>query len=165
MKLLLTKKAYRSIVKECTSFPEVETGGILIGKKVDDCNFAVLFTIGSGPKAVRCRTRFSPDEEWQQKMLERLFERYRINYIGSYHSHPGFYSQPSHLDYKNAREITFSPDWNAPEAVFPIVLLNGRGIQIYPYYFSRNSEGFQPISQVVLNTNEIARKVLRRRIK
>ena len=161
MQLILMEKAYRKIVEECFSFPEVETGGILIGRKVDRHNIVVPFALGSGPKARRSYTRFSPDVAWQQHALEKLFERYQINYIGSFHRHPGNYSQPSLLDYKTAIGILESPDWGISEAVFPILILKNKKVEFHPYHMSWKSKRFQPIDwQVVSNKKGPGRPAL-----
>lgn len=163
MQLILTKKAYRSIVEECASFPEVETGGILIGKRLHE-NLVIPFALGSGPKAKRSWTRYSPDFEWQQEALDKLFGRYLVNYVGSFHRHPGSFCRPSSIDRKTAREIISSPDWNVPEAIFPIIIIKGGRIKLFPYYLSRDSKDFQPIPwQIVSHKNQLVRATLRRR--
>jgi len=164
MKVLFTQRAYSSIVKECLAFPKTETGGILVGRKTADSDFLIPFVIGSGPKAKRSQSRFTPDVSWQQEILEGLFKRYAVNYLGSFHRHPGTYYQPSLRDYRNARKITSSPDWDVYEAIFPIAILNGGGIQIYPYYLSRKSKGFKPISwEIISNKHHLVRSALQRR--
>jgi integrative and conjugative element protein (TIGR02256 family) len=164
MELILTKKAYRAVVEECTAFPEVETGGILVGKKIGGQNIVVPFALGSGPKAKRSWTRFTPDVDWQQEALEKLFNRYQVNYVGSFHRHPGCYRQPSSLDAKTAQEIISSPDWAVSEAVFPIIIFKRRKVEIYPYYISRSSKGFHPIPwQIVPTKSRLVRAALRRR--
>jgi integrative and conjugative element protein (TIGR02256 family) len=151
------------MIRECIAYPDTETGGILIGKKIDDSKFVVVFAIGSGPKATRSRTRFAPDISWQQHILEKLFERYAVNYLGSYHRHPGFCYEPSFLDRRNAKEITSNPDWNVCEAIFPIIIFHQNGIEVYLYYFSRESDNFQPVScQVISNNDSLINTVLQR---
>jgi integrative and conjugative element protein (TIGR02256 family) len=164
MKLLPTRRAYNSMLRECISYPNTESGGILVGRKISADVFVVPFAIGSGPKASRSRTRFTPDVDWQQPILDRLFEAFGINYVGSFHRHPGSYSQPSFLDLRSAKDITSSQEWNVREAVFPILVFNGEVIEIYPYYFSRDSGGFRAISwQVIPNNDQLARAALGRR--
>ena len=164
MKLIMSHHAYRSIVEECLSFPEVETGGILIGKKIDDKCIVAPFTLGSGKSPFRTRTRYSPDIKWQQVHLEKLFSRYGVNYVGSYHRHPGNYCVPSSYDYKAACQIVTDPAWNVTDAIFPIINLAGKKISFYPYYFSRTSREFRLINwQIVSPKNKLIRDVLRKR--
>jgi integrative and conjugative element protein (TIGR02256 family) len=163
MNLILTKKAYRSIFEECASFPEVETGGIMVGKRADAINIVVPFIIGSGPQAKRSLTRYSPDVNWQQNSLEKLFDRYRVNFVGSFHRHPGSFNCPSSLDYRTAQWIINSPDWSLSEAVFPIIIYTGREMKFFPYYISKALKDFQPISwQIVSPRNRLVRNILKR---
>jgi len=154
MELILTDRTYRSIINECSSVAETETGGILIGKRIDEQRIVVPFSLGPGFKAKRSWIRFSPDVQWQQVYLEKLFNRYGVNYVGSYHRHPGNDYLPSHLDLKTVRRITCDPEWNAPEAVFPIITMNDNKINFYPYHFSRAAEGFQLIDWRIVNHND-----------
>ncbi len=166
MQVLFTVRAYTSILRECMFHLDTESGGILIGKRIGNSDFVVAFAIGSGPGAVRSLTRFTPDVNWQQRILERLFDLYAVNYLGSFHRHPWCDHWPSGLDYKTARKIISSLEWDIHEAVFPIIILNARGIHIYPYYMSRSSDGFQPVSwQILPNNSEIVKTVLQRRTK
>ncbi len=163
MELILTKKAYRSIVKECLSHPQAETGGILIGRIMD--GFAIApFAIGSGPKAKRSWARFSPDTNWQQRKLDKLSKKYRLNYLGSYHKHPGNLREPSRWDTQTAQEILSDPGWNISEAVFPIIIPNGEKIEIYPYYISRQRRELQPIPwEIVSRRDQRVRNIYGRR--
>lgn len=152
-RLILSKSAFEQIKKECLNHPLVETGGILIGK-LNSQEVLVPFTTGSGPKAVRTASSFEPDVEWQQKILDDLFEKYRVNYVGSYHRHFGGFASPSWIDYGTAIHILSSQDWNISQIVFPIILLNSQGIEIYPYYISRDSKDFRPIAMGIMPDEE-----------
>lgn len=164
MKFVLTHTVYRSILDECMSFPDVETGGILIGKKIPDKCIIALFSLGSGVSPMRTRTRYSPDVKWQQVYLEKLFYRYGVNYVGSYHRHPGNYCTPSAHDFKAACQIVNDPDWNVPEAIFPIINLIGKKISFHPYYFCRSSREFRLIDwQIVSPKDKLIRYVLKKR--
>jgi integrative and conjugative element protein (TIGR02256 family) len=163
MELILTNKVYRSIHDECMSFPDLETGGILIGKKVDDKCIVVPFSLGSGMKTLRTRIRYSPNVKWQQFYLEKLFNRYGVNYVGSYHRHPGNNCVPSAHDFKAASQIVTDPEWNVAEAVFPIINLIGNKIIFYPYYFTRYSKRFQLVQwHIISSKDSLIKKILKR---
>jgi len=165
MELVLTNKVYRSILDECMTFPNVETGGILIGKKIDEQCIVAPFSLGSGVRTLRTRIRYSPDVKWQQVYLEKLFKRYGVNYVGSYHRHPGNNCMPSSHDYKAACQIVTDPEWNVTEAIFPIVNLIGKKISFHPYYFTRNSRQFRLIGwHIVSPKDRLIKKVLKRGI-
>lgn len=166
MMLILSEKAYRSIVAECRSVDGTETGGILIGKKIDEQRIVVPFSLGPGLKAKKSRYRFSPDVQWQQSRMERLFHMFGVDFVGSYHRHLGNDGRPSHLDLKTARQITSDPGWNVTEAIFPIVTLAGKEISFYPYHLSRSSKRFYQIDwQVVPHNDQLIKSTLKRRNK
>lgn len=166
MQVLFSQKAYNLILRECVSHKDIESGGILMGKKMKNSDFVVAFAIGSGPRAVRSSFRFTPDVTWQQGILDKLFSLYSIDYVGSFHRHPGLNHRPSSLDYKAASEIISSPDWNTSEAIFPIVNFNDGRIEIHPYYFSQKSNGFQPVSWMIIpNKSRLLKSAFQRRNK
>lgn len=165
MELIVTDKIYRKIMSECKSSHNIETGGILIGKRLPGF-MVVIFALGPGIKARRTRNRFSPDIQWQQAILEKLFNRHGVNYVGSYHFHPENDCLPSRLDLKVARQVVSDPEWNAPEAIFPIVSTVDHEMKFFPYYFSRTSEHFQLIDrQIIPHADPVIRHILKRRVK
>lgn len=149
MRFILSKTAFEDIKKECLSFPELETGGILIGT-VDTGEILAPFAIGSGPKVARTASSFEPDVEWQQQILDDLFRKYKVNYVGSYHKHPDHITCPSWIDHTTAVHILSSREWNVSQIVFPIIVLNNKGIAVYPYYISRDSKDFRPIAMGII---------------
>ncbi len=163
MELIITDKAYRSILDECLAAPKTETGGILIGKKIDKHRLVVPFALGPGLKARKSWIRYSPDVEWQQIYLEKLFDRYGINYVGSYHRHPGYSCLPSGPDFEAACRIVTDPEWNVQEAIFPIINLAGNRINFHPYYFTRRLMVFQLIGwRIVSHKDQLIKRVLKR---
>ncbi len=166
MELILTDKSYKLILNECLAAPETETGGILIGKKIDEQRLVVPFALGPGIRSKRSCFRFSPDVEWQQIYLDKLFNRFGVNYLGSYHRHPGNYCLPSSHDFKAACHIVTDPEWNVEEAVFPIInIINliDQIISFHPYYFNRRSKQFQSIDwRIVSHTDPLIQQVMQR---
>jgi integrative and conjugative element protein (TIGR02256 family) len=165
MELILAENAYKLIINECMSAPETETGGILIGKKINEQRMVVPFALGPGIKAKRSCIRFSPDVEWQQIFLDKLFNRYGVNYVGSYHRHPGNNFLPSAHDFKAACHIVTDTEWNVEEAVFPIInIINliDKKISFHPYHFSRGSMQFQSIGwRIVSHKDPLIQQVLK----
>lgn len=154
MNLTLSQSAFSEIRRECLRYPHTETGGILVGK-FDSENVIVPFAIGSGPFARRSLVQFKPDVEWQQERLDRYYEKFDINYVGSFHRHPGSLSRPSSIDYCTAVRILSDPDWVVDESVFPIILLNGRKIVIYPYYISRKRLKFELMTMFIVPDDHV----------
>jgi len=154
MNLILSQSAFSDIKQECLRYPHLETGGILIGK-CDSENVFVPFAIGSGTFARRSFARFKPDVEWQQERLDRYFEEYGINYVGSFHRHPGSLSRPSLIDYDTAVQILSDPEWAVNESVFPIILLRDGEVVIYPYYICRNHLKFEVMTAFMVPNNHV----------
>jgi len=149
MNLILSQSAFTGIRRECLKYPLIESGGILVGI-FDTENVIVPFVIGSGPFARRSLIKFQPDVKWQQKRLNRLFKKYKINYVGSFHRHPSNLYTPSSTDYHAAVQILSDPDWAVNASVFPIILVQDKSITIYPYYISRKRLQFDPMTMMVL---------------
>jgi integrative and conjugative element protein (TIGR02256 family) len=155
--LVLSQRAFAEMHYECFKHPQVETGGILVGAGNAE-DIIVPFTLGSGPAAYRSSSRFEPDVAWQQERLEQYFEKYGINYVGSFHRHPGRLSRPSSIDYCTAVRILFDPDWAVDESVFPIILLKGRKIVIYPYYMCRKRLKFELMTMFMVPDDHVLLK-------
>ena len=141
MNLVLSKRAFAEIEKECLSYPLVETGGTLIGHRLGS-EIVVPFVVGSGPDATRSPFRYTPDVEWQQKHHDDLFEKHQVNFVGSFHRHFGSFSL-SIIDYHVALQILSDPEWDISRAIFVIVLVENDGIVIYPYHISKTNMSFE----------------------
>ncbi|MBW2063313.1 MAG: Mov34/MPN/PAD-1 family protein [Deltaproteobacteria bacterium] len=152
MNLILSKRAFFEIEQECLKYPDVETGGILIGKHTSR-DIIVPFVVGSGAAAKRTASRFEPDINWQQKLLDQCFENHGLNYVGSFHRHFGNFCCPSSMDYEAALHILTDPNWAIDRAVFPIILINKETLVIYPYYISREEPTFQLMTMSLVDDN------------
>jgi integrative and conjugative element protein (TIGR02256 family) len=152
MNLILSRRAFFEIERECLEYPDVETGGILIGKHTFR-DIIVPFVVGSGLAAKRTPSCFEPDINWQQKFLDQYFENYGLNYVGSFHRHFGNFCCPSSIDYQAALQILTDPDWAIDQAVFPIILINSETLVIYPYYITRKEPSFQLMTMALVDDN------------
>ncbi|WP_414470641.1 Mov34/MPN/PAD-1 family protein [Microvirga sp. M2] len=85
-----------------------EIGGILMGRQIAAGQFEVVdFSLDelSGERA-----HFVRDAEHHREELERFFERtgheyQTFNYLGEWHSHPGFPAAPSLTDLRSMQEL------------------------------------------------------------
>lgn len=73
-----------------SAFP-FESGGVLMGRRLEESLWQIDHVVGPGPNAKHERFRFIPDLPWQH---ERIAERFyktngRSTYLGDWHSHPG----------------------------------------------------------------------------
>ncbi|RWI87880.1 MAG: hypothetical protein EOR22_28005, partial [Mesorhizobium sp.] len=66
------------------------TGGTFMGYRSEDGSAVVTALVTAGPKARRGSHSFTPDQEWQQAEIARLYEisGRRDAYLGDWHTHP-----------------------------------------------------------------------------
>lgn len=71
------------------TFP-FESGGVLMGRRLDKDIWEIDHVIGPGPNAAHGRFRFIPDLSWQhERIAERFYETNgQSTYLGDWHSHP-----------------------------------------------------------------------------
>lgn len=71
------------------TFP-LESGGVLMGRRLDKSLWQIDHVIGPGTNAVHGRFHFIPDLQWQhERIAERFYETNgRSTYLGDWHSHP-----------------------------------------------------------------------------
>lgn len=158
--LVLAERVLAGIEAECLAHDSVETGGVLPGRVVTD-RIIVPFTIPAGPGALQAAARFSPDSPWQQTLLDYLYTRFRVDYVGDWHRHPGRFDQPSAHDLRTARQIVTDPTWSKPEAVFPIAVIDGGRVRLRAYLMQRTTLQFEEIPiTVVPDSDPLMRAVL-----
>lgn len=125
--VLLPSAAFASMMREARRAEPLETGGLLVGYRAADLEqIVVTAVVGPGPAARHQRLQFAPDQEWQAKLVARLYELSgrRHTYLGDWHTHPGGAPRPSRKDQRVARLIAGAPAARVPE---PIMLIVGQG--------------------------------------
>lgn len=147
--LVLAERAHRAIVADCLAHAATEIGGVLPGRTVGDA-FVVPFSIPAGPGAKKTPVRFSPDWGWQQVFVDFLFARFRVDYLGDWHRHPGLLDQPSAHDLRTARHIVTDPGWDVRRALFPIAVIDGGEVRIRAYLMRRETLAFEEIPIAVV---------------
>lgn len=148
-RLVLAEQAYQAIERECLAHQATETGGVLVGRRLGG-EIIVPFVIPAGPAAMQCTTRFRPDAAWQQTLLDYLFERFGLDYVGDYHRHPGGFDRPSVQDRETARHIVTDREWDKVEALFPIAVLDGNRMRLRSYLMTRVDTEFMEIGMTVV---------------
>ncbi|MCB0209619.1 MAG: Mov34/MPN/PAD-1 family protein [Anaerolineae bacterium] len=148
--------------------PEEETGGILVGRRLDHRRILVIAATGPGPNAVHHHYMFSPDVEFANQELERLRQVYPgTDLIGLWHKHPPNLERPSHGDEQQVAEIFNDPDYaHLTELVTPIVLIRNGQFLLKPYYINRSLVVSQHYFQAIerrIELNEEAEQLLRTR--
>ena len=75
------------IERHVADSPRIETGGELAGLWTHDGSPVVLFAGFPGPKAQRTETFFEQDLDHHLDLQRRLWEQYRVQILGLWHSH------------------------------------------------------------------------------
>jgi len=122
----IPESVVEAMLKDASRWHDLETGGSFMGYW-SDANVAVITKmIDGGSEAIRTRSSFSPDREWEQSEIDR---HYRASgcvdtYIGDWHTHPNAQSgEPSWTDRRCLKTIIRSPEARAPRPV--MILLCG----------------------------------------
>lgn len=146
-RVLLAESAWQRIQAYCASSTDLETGGLLVGRRiqVEGKPFIVaIFAGGPGPQADRRSDEFAPDSEAQQLELEQVRASWqesgiKIDYLGTWHKHPAHFKQLSSGDIRQAHEILADADycltWN--ELILPIVIVSKQQVKLFPYYIAQ----------------------------
>ncbi len=97
--VIFSDKAYIGILAETYEKVDTETGGIFLGKKVNDIWY-VLETIDPGPNSIFQAAYFEYDTPYVNHLANKIarFYKNRIELIGLWHRHPGNFSRFSSTD-------------------------------------------------------------------
>jgi Prokaryotic homologs of the JAB domain len=144
-RIYITRSALRLIEDEArhgnSTSLENETGGILIGRRLDATNRLELLIIaatGPGDNAYHHPVEFSPDIEYVNGKLQEYHARYpRTDYIGTWHKHPPRYQRFSQGDVDTAHAVFRDPAYKVKEIINPIVWVDQGKFTIRYYYMSR----------------------------
>ena len=147
--LYLSEHEHRSFTDEVLAGPDRECGRGIFGRRIEN-DFVAAFLIPAGPGAHQTRVRFSPDTNWQQIHADQLHARVCAVYLGDVHSHPGLFDMPSAHDVRTAREIVSSADWDTPEAVYPIAVIDGGAVRIRAFLMTRATQAFDEIPLLII---------------
>lgn len=120
---------------------ENETGGVLIGRRIEHMNSAeVLITAATGPgeRAYHNPIEFNPDVTYINQQLDRYRALYpNMDYIGTWHKHPLDYPMFSPGDVQTAHMIFADPSYKVDEIINPIVWVDKGQFTIRYYYMHR----------------------------
>jgi len=101
----------------------LEAGGVLAGYWSTKYSEAVVtHLIDAGPGAEHRTNGMTPDADFQESELDRIFAETTgdSRYLGDWHSHPGMGAVPSPTDRRTLRRIALDPDALAPR---PLMLI------------------------------------------
>jgi integrative and conjugative element protein (TIGR02256 family) len=102
-----------------------ETGGVLMGMIDQYNNIFITEVIGPGPSAEHHLASFTPDYNWQEDKIAKIYQdsKRRKIYLGDWHSHPSGNTSLSRKDKKTLKNIANYPDARIQT---PIMAILGR---------------------------------------
>ena len=103
---------------------DLESGGVLLGRLVDDCRDVLVDAVGRpGAKDRRGRMFFRRARASAQRLVKRSWRRSggRQNYLGEWHTHPESFPQPSLRDVEEWKRIVREAEYDQGFLIFVIV--------------------------------------------
>src|SRR5688500_8918429 len=103
--VLVLKSVLAEIEKEIDAYrhSNIETGGILVGARLDDEVILVIGATGPGPRAEHHAAEYALDHVYAQRKLDLYTAKYPdTDYVGEWHRHPGNMDRPSRGDWETA---------------------------------------------------------------
>jgi integrative and conjugative element protein (TIGR02256 family) len=119
------------------SMPGCETGGILIGHRLDDTTIQITRASPPGPRAKHGPFTFSRDTEFLQRYLDDLHHRStgKEDYVGEWHVHRALDAPPSRTDRRSMRRIARRSNYAIDSPVLVIVEYTPRERRVHAYGF------------------------------
>ena len=150
VKAYLAESAWLVIATETARTPALETGGLLIGRRIYYGKWPLLFVLhasGPGSSAFHDTLQFAPDHETLQAELVKWrshFARYEVDYIGEWHKHPPEIPHPSRGDVQQARRILADSSYELPEGdlLLPISRIEDDAVGLDVYYIGRDTDAY-----------------------
>lgn len=115
---------FEKMCREASIHAPLETGGVLMGYwSKESTEVVVTECVEAGPASVHRMTAFSPDHDYQNKEIARIYgESGRITtYLGDWHSHPNESSYLSRSDRRTLMRIVASRTARAPIALMAVL--------------------------------------------
>lgn len=112
MIIYISRDAFAFIISEVKKAKNIETGGILLGVILKSKDVLITHAIGPGPKAIKRSSIFQKDYEYSLKMLNILYKKYSVDFLGDWHKHPNNcieYSKRDYLSMINISKINSRP--------------------------------------------------------
>jgi integrative and conjugative element protein (TIGR02256 family) len=135
-KIFINHKVWDSFLNEAELFRLKETGGVLIGYRVDN-EFVITDNTGPGPNAKHELFNFARDIEYCNDKIEEIFEQSNgvLNYLGEWHTHPFGKPIPSLQDNKSMLGISETDSYQNDCPILIIVRKKGNEISIGTFIY------------------------------
>lgn len=119
------------------SRPGAETGGILVGCRVDAATLKITRASPPGPRAIHRRLAFSRDTRFLQRYLDTIHSRTggAEDYVGEWHVHPALDAPPSNVDCRSLFRIARRSNYATDNPVLLIVenVPSARRLRVYGF--------------------------------
>ena len=106
MTIYISKDALEFIIKEVKKSRNYETGGILLGTVLKTNDVLITHAIGPGPKAIKKQKEFQKDYDYSFRILNLLYKKYSVDFLGEWHKHPSNCIQYSQKDFESMIRIS-----------------------------------------------------------
>jgi len=122
-RVVIEPPARSALAGHTRSRPDAETGGILLGHRLDDARLAITRASPPGPRATHRRFAFSRDTRFLQRYLDDTHDRTdgAEDYVGEWHVHPAFDAPPSYVDRHSLFRIARRANYCTTDPVLLIV--------------------------------------------
>lgn len=119
----ITDQTYLQMLKEMLIWYPKETGGVLMGYKKEK-EIGITHIIGPGPDAIHELYSFTPDNDYHEKEIARVYSSTGkdISYIGDWHTHPNNAAYLSSRDKRTLKNIASYKPSRLPE---PLMIVLG----------------------------------------
>ena len=106
MNIYISKDAIKFINNEVKKSRNIETGGILLGVILQTKDILITHASGPGPKAIKKRNEFRKDCDYADRMLNLLYRKYSVDFLGEWHKHPNNCINYSLKDFESMVKIS-----------------------------------------------------------
>lgn len=117
---------------------DVETGGILLGRRLNESTLLVTRASPPGPRARHARFSFSRDTRFLQRYLDAIHDRTEgdEDYVGEWHVHPSLNAPPSRTDRRSLWRIARRRNYATDNPVLLIVEHDPPSLELRFYGFT-----------------------------
>lgn len=137
-RVLIEPTVRASLAGHTRTKPEVETGGILLGRRTDADTLLLMGASPPGPRARHRRFSFLRDTAFLQRYLDAAHARSggEKDSVGEWHVHPSLDAPPSRTDRRSLRRIAHSSRYAVKEPVLLIVEHSPPELRLRCYCFT-----------------------------
>jgi integrative and conjugative element protein (TIGR02256 family) len=123
MNLIIPTAIMETCSSDAIAHAPLETGGLFLGRMLENDAVQVEHMVGAGPKARRSPTWLDVDHNWQNDRIAELYaEGYRGGYIGEWHTHPAATNAiPSSIDRVTLKKLANFTPLRCPNPIMMIL--------------------------------------------